>query len=104
MQKETYRKILLSWVLLLVTLPLLQHYFNIFKEPPLEGAIDKPAFHPFTISDWLSGSFQNDQEIYLAANYGFHNTIVRLNNQLDFSLFQKGACKRCSDWKEKLSL
>jgi hypothetical protein len=69
--------------------PALQMTFRFFNEKPLNGAFtlaDKPVF---SIENWMNGSFQSNTERYLKDHAGFRNFLVRLQNQLDYSIFKK---------------
>jgi hypothetical protein len=81
--------IALAGMVLLLTLPAMQMMFGLFKETPLNGAftlVDKPMF---TTEKWLNGSFQSETENYLKDHSGFKSFLVRLQNQVDFSLFRQ---------------
>lgn len=41
----------------------------------------------FTWKDWFSGKYQQKKEEYLNTNVGFYADLIRINNQIDFSLF-----------------
>ena len=50
--------------------------------------IDGPhSYTRFTFSNWLNNDFQTDAEAALNDRAGFRGVLVRLNNQVDFSLF-----------------
>jgi len=77
------------FMMLLMALPAVQMRFHLFKEKPLNGAFilsDKPSFN---IEKWNSGRFQGQVESYLKDYTGFRNFMIRLQNQLDFSLFRQ---------------
>lgn len=70
-------------------LPALQMTFRFFNEKPLNGAFnlaDKPVF---STENWMNGSFQSNTEKYLKDRAGFRNFLVRLQNQIDYSLFRE---------------
>jgi len=81
------KKILLGFVLLLLMLPLLQNRLHIFKVKPLDGdfvMLEKPEFSK---AGWFNGEFQGQFNDWLEQNIGLRNVMVRINNQIDFSLF-----------------
>ncbi len=83
------KKILFSLLMCILILPALQKLYPFFRIKPLNGAfhyLQKPAF---TWTGWLSGSYQGDYTDYIEQHIGFRNSLVRLNNQIDFSLFRK---------------
>lgn len=56
---------------------------------PLKGAIVKPAKSDFYFSKWFEGTFQKESEVYLNEEFGFRPLLIRLNNQIAFSLFNE---------------
>lgn len=83
------RYIPLVLIILLMALPAIQMRFRLFPEKPLSGAfiLAKPA--DFSKAAWDSGEYQQQVEKYLKDHAGFRNFLVRLYNQLDYSLFSK---------------
>lgn len=80
-----YSLAFLIWLMLV--LPLFQNMTGIFRSTDLSGDF-VPAEKPeLTWDNWYSGIYQSKMNDYIEENIGFHNTLVRLNNQLDFSLF-----------------
>jgi len=87
------RRILLAILLCLLILPYTQEKLLLFKETPLNGAIttvDKPLF---SLSEWLEGTFQEKTESFLNQNFGFRTGLVRFNNQILYSIFNKAKAK-----------
>lgn len=77
-------RILLGVLLLLLLLPLL--FFNRVGDPL---ANHKPAEDPeFSWARWFSGAFQEDAAQRMNEQFGGRNTLVRLNNQKEYSLFK----------------
>ena len=71
-------------------LPLLQSVFKFKKHiKPLKGAFIETKEIELNASTWLDGYYQKTEEDYLNENFGFRNYYVRLNNQVDYSLFNK---------------
>lgn len=71
-------------------LPLLQSVFKFKKHiKPLKGAYQEVKEAEFSSNSWLNGNFQKTEDDYLNQNFGFRNYYVRLNNQIDYSLFNK---------------
>ncbi len=84
------KNILFTIVLLFLILPGIQGRYSLIGEKKLTGAFKetkKPDFKEFTWESWLSGTFQEDYNNRLEQHIGFRNTLVRVNNQLGFSLF-----------------
>ena len=77
-------RILFGILLLLLLLPLL--FFNQVGNPL---ANHQPAADPeWSWSRWFSGAFQEDAAERLNEQFGGRNTLVRLNNQKEYSLFK----------------
>lgn len=74
-------------VLALLLLPLLQQKLHLVHSSKLQGNFKDADAARFSLAGWKDGSYQNQEEKYLNDNTGFRADIVRLNNQIDFSLF-----------------
>jgi len=72
-----------------LTLPAIQHRYNIFSVRPLDGDFVLNQKPSFTWNSWTDGTFQAGLDSYLEDHIGFRNFFVRLNNQIEFSLFHK---------------
>lgn len=79
--------------LLLFTLliaPVLLMYFPILKEKSLSGHFtvsSRPDSKKWTWAGWFSGSFQEEFSTGFNDNVGLRRTMIRINNQYDYSLF-----------------
>lgn len=82
------KQALFAIVIGLLFLPMLQHKFEFAFIKPLDGAVTKQEFEKITFGSWLSGEFQNKTDLYLKDHFGFRDDVIRLNNQLKFSLFK----------------
>lgn len=74
-------------------LPLIQMSLHVFKEKSLSGSfasVEKPTFE---YSSWMKGNFQESYELYLKGTIEIRKKLIRINNQLDFSLFNKSNAK-----------
>ncbi len=76
-------------ILAILCLPALQRIFHVFPEKGLDGDWAKLPMPAYSDSAFLSGDFQKVFDPWLEENIGFHNSLVRINNQLDYSLFLK---------------
>jgi len=86
--KDIKKIIFVVFILVLLT-PLVLKTVRIIDEKPLGGVFiptEKPVLNDST---WFNGCYQSKQEKYFNENIGLHNTLVRINNQLNFSLFNK---------------
>lgn len=80
---------LLGIVFTILFLPLLQSNLHLFFVKELKGFFEKAENVDWSKQDWTSSEFQEKKEKFLNENFGFRNTLIRLNNQIDFSLFKK---------------
>lgn len=86
-QKTKY--FLFGLILTLLVLPTIEQFTSLFHVKPLNGdfvLVEKPSF---SWTGWLSGIYQTKFDKYLEDHIGFRNFFVRLNNQVEFSLFRK---------------
>ncbi|MBI9039477.1 MAG: hypothetical protein JEY97_15205 [Bacteroidales bacterium] len=88
------KHIIFIFIVLLLVLPVLQKQFEIFKIRPLKGAYTNIKKSKLSTTSWINGSFQNNYNNYLEENIGFRNILVRINNQIDFSLFNQANANR----------
>ncbi len=88
MMKKWYSKLLFYLLLLLLFVPLIQQQFHFSREKPLKGYFEKMEADTLTLKGWFSGEYQNNQQAYTEENIGFKASFVRINNQIDFSLYQ----------------
>lgn len=85
------RKLLLIFIFILLTLPLLQYTFSFIEESSLYGSYklkDKPSKHRM-LKKMLSGDYQKDYELYFNDHFGFRNFFVKVFNQTQYSFFNK---------------
>ncbi|MCX6272401.1 MAG: hypothetical protein NTU44_14540 [Bacteroidetes bacterium] len=83
------KRVLNYTLLVLLFLPLAENLTGIIPIRPLNGDFKTPAQPNFTKTGWFAGSFQDSSRQFLENTIGFRNVLVRCNNQLDFSLFNK---------------
>lgn len=83
------KKILLGVILFLLICPLIQNKLQLLSLEPLKGDIRKPERSQFSLSRWFSGDYQIGQEKYLNETFGFRSTMVRVNNQLAYNVFNE---------------
>ena len=75
--------------MVILFLPLLQHSFSFVKSGPLKGGFKDADDVVFSIQGWIDGSYQHQKERFLNDKTGFRADMVRINNQIDFALFDK---------------
>lgn len=79
-------------LLLLILFPYAQTKLRFINEPLLNGAYTVPSDSTnvgLSVENWLSGDFQKDKEVRAEYFSGFRNTLIKINNQLSYSLFSK---------------
>lgn len=79
------------FVLLILCLaaPSFQGKFKLIEISPLNGAVVAAQDPDLSVDGWLSGDYQAEKEKYINDFFGFRPFMVRLNNQIAFSLFNK---------------
>jgi hypothetical protein len=71
-------------------LPLLQQLKACFPDArPLDGYYEKAKDTVLTADAWFDRVYQEKKEDYFNENFGFRTFLVRLNNQVNFSLFDE---------------
>ncbi len=91
---KTYKTGLLLGILLFLFIPLMQNILHFKLIKPLKGAYDIIDDVELSKEGWLEGDYQIKKEKFLDQNFGLRNDYVRLNNQLDFTLFKKANVKK----------
>jgi len=94
------KNILFVLVLLILCLPALQNATGFITVKPLDGDFIVPGKPTWSWKDWQSGIFQDHYDDYLEQNLELRPLLVRLNNQLDFSLFRQANAEGVSIGKE----
>ena len=77
----------------MLLLPLLQFGVKWFPEKPLQGAVTLEQDVRFSVTAWENESFQHGKEKYLNQAFGFRNFLVRINNQLYYSILDIAKAK-----------
>lgn len=96
MKRKGLYIILLVLTMALLLLPALQKRSNWFKQKPLNGvtvAVEQPGLNWHT---FINGSFQQQEEQYLSEHLGFRESLIRLYNQVTWSLFR--SCPNSDIW------
>lgn len=90
---DKIKKGILIALLFSLLFPVIQTHLNFIKVRPLKGAVKELEKPKFNIKQWFTGEYQEEEEAYKNASFGFRNFFVRLNNQIAFSLFDKANAK-----------
>lgn len=70
-------------------LPLLRQYVFTFRIGKLDGYFSAATDPKFSWQGWWDGSYREKKNEYLNDNMGFRPELLRVNNQVDYSLFKK---------------
>ncbi len=86
-QKAKIAIFLMFWIIL--WLPVIQQKTGLFPVKDLRGQDDPPAYPAFSIKTWFSGKFQEEYDRAAEHHVGFRPSLIRMKNQLEYSLFRK---------------
>ncbi len=84
------KNILLIFILVLLLVPLAQSLTHLIKEKRLEGFFrlkDKPTLKDLSAKSWFNGSYQEETTRRIEDHAPFRNTLFRIHNQYDYSIF-----------------
>ncbi|MBN1200104.1 MAG: hypothetical protein JXA23_12175 [Bacteroidales bacterium] len=97
---KAVRKILLLLVILVLLFPEVQRRSGLISSPPLKGVFQLNPFPIVTWNSWFSGEFQTEMPVAFNDRIGFRTDLVRLYNQMDFSLFRLAHAEKIVVGKE----
>lgn len=72
----------------LLFIPMIQQFTPFYNVVKLNGYVKKTEFPAFNSKSWFGESFQQKVEKNLSQKFGFANSFIRLQNQIQFSLFK----------------
>jgi hypothetical protein len=84
-----FKKGLLIITLLVLFLPIIQNHFNLIKLYKLAGDRNIETDTTLTYATYFSGIYQKKADLRLSSDFGFRSLLIKINNQLNFSLFHK---------------
>ena len=88
------KKLLFALFIIILLIPVTQSNLHFFEFNKLKGAY-KYTEKPTEIKrNWFSKYYQTNYDKYFNDHLGFKNLFVRLNNQIQFSLFDKTSVKK----------
>lgn len=74
----------------IISIPLAFEVFGDAKSvAPLNGAYVQPKEKEFTIEGWVNRTYQENKDSIFKYNLGLRPTLIRLYNQIDYSVFDK---------------
>ncbi|MFC2107669.1 hypothetical protein ACFLRY_04985, partial [Bacteroidota bacterium] len=80
-------------IVLILVLPVFQNQTLVLPDRYLQGSVAYAEKPSFTWTNWFNGDFQSAFDKYIEDHIGSRSYLVRLNNQLNFSLFKKTYAK-----------
>lgn len=93
MKNQRTKILLFTGFVFVLILPLIQAKVDVFHEEPLHGGVIIASKPEYSSSGWLTGEYQADMEKFINDNIGFRPFLVRLHNQIQFSLFKQASAK-----------
>ena len=84
---KVLEKILFALLMILMVLPAIQKEYAVFPVKKLQGDFNLSEKPAFSWHEWNTGDYQARFDIWLEEHIGFRNLLVRINNQVDFSIF-----------------
>jgi len=81
------KHILFGLLMIMTGLPLLQRAVPVFTVKPLKGSFDVPAKPSASWESVFNGTFQDAFNNYFEHTIGFRPLLVRVNNQIAYSVF-----------------
>lgn len=85
---KLFSKILFFTLMVLLFIPIIQQFTHYYEIEELNGSIKKTELPTLNSESWFSESFQSQFETYLSQEFGFANSFIRFQNQLQFYLFK----------------
>jgi hypothetical protein len=74
---------------MLLIFPAIQKEFTLFDVRKLDGDFILSEQPEFTWQGWIKGDFRAKFDTYIDEHIGFRDILVRLSNQIDFSLYRE---------------
>jgi hypothetical protein len=84
-----FHKIAAGVFTFLLFVPMVQQLFRWIPTHELHGAFTKTEYLPLSLKTWWDGEFQVRADAYAVENFGCRNELIRVNNQVNYSLFHK---------------
>lgn len=94
------KKVLFTFLVALLFLPMIQQKITLVELKPLNGSFSTLENPYFSIDGWLKGEYQEDQQNYSDQTIGFRTFLVRLYNQLYYTVYNQARANGVSVGKE----
>jgi len=85
--KWTTKHIILGFAFIILLAPLIISLFKMDGYFKLKGAVEVVENTDFSWENWFAGEYQLKKESYLKNSFGGRNILIRINNQIHYSLF-----------------
>src|ERR1035437_6178867 len=87
--RNNIKKGLFVFIFIILLLPFAEQNFPFIKSGQLLGYFTNAPDVTFSSTKWLDGSYQKEKGDFYNDHTGFRPDLIRLNSQIDFSLFNK---------------
>jgi hypothetical protein len=87
--KKKIKNGLLAFIFVILLLPLLQQNLQVIDSGKLYGYYTNSPDIDFSWQKWFDGTYQEGKTNFLNDHLGFRPDLLRLNGQIDYSIFQK---------------
>jgi hypothetical protein len=102
MKNSKFKNGILIFLMVLLFYPLIQTYFPHIKEKQLQGSFTLAEKPDSLIENWFAGEYQIEYEKYYNDSLGFRSFFVRVNNQINFSIFNKPSTQNTIIGKDEI--
>jgi hypothetical protein len=89
MKEDNYHRLIMSFLIIILFIPMIQSNLHLISEKPLSGDIHLAPDTNFNFKSWFFGDYSPRKENYFNDNFGFRNSSVRLRNQFYYTCFNK---------------
>lgn len=89
MRSKRIKNILFYFLVIVMSVPLIQHLTHFSNEKVLRGAVVEPVQPLLSSETWFNGTYQDSLNSYLNETFGFRPEFVRLHNQVKYSLYNR---------------
>ena len=96
-----FSKILFYLLMVILFLPMAQQEFDLVKIGGLHGAIKERKQPTLNLGNWFSEKYQKGTEKYVSQKFGFANWFIRVENQIQYTFYNKAKANGVIIGKEK---
>lgn len=87
------KKYLLITIIVLLLIPAVEFTLELFEPWHLDGSMEWSPDTEFTVKKWFNKEYQDVKEKYLNEHFGFREFFVRLNNEINYDLYNRISAK-----------